>query len=285
MLPMFKFVEGSSCNNADNGCDTPSSSSEPQNLNDIVRRRLAAQSSNLAAAPARGASRSEQIIALPSTRSSGSFPAMPKERKKNPLPPAPSPTKPPTIPVGESRKTSGHSGNMWKYIIGILSAVLVSVVALALFFFFRTRPGPDSQDTSVPWKTGLSGQLQKAFVIGVTLGEGTGATMSEDEDDLQADFSLDQSGNDVHDMMGFGPLLPTESERSLMERVRQELKIELKHGFRSKLEDVREEILRKRRAGKLPGDTTSELKDWWQQHSKWPYPTVGIPVLLNWIGI
>jgi hypothetical protein len=28
--------------------------------------------------------------------------------------------------------------------------------------------------------------------------------------------------------MGFGPLVPTESERSLMERVRQELKHELK---------------------------------------------------------
>lgn len=63
---------------------------------------------------------------------------------------------------------------------------------------------------------------------GVTLGEGTGATMSDDEDDLQMDFSLDQSSADGHDMMGFGPLLPTESERSLMERVRQELKIELK---------------------------------------------------------
>lgn len=47
-------------------------------------------------------------------------------------------------------------------------------------------------------------------------------------------------------------------------------------GFRSRIEDVREEILRKRRAGKLPGDTTSVLKQWWQQHSKWPYPTVCI---------
>ncbi|KAK2976793.1 hypothetical protein RJ640_027189 [Escallonia rubra] len=110
-------------------------------------------------------------------------------------------------------------------------------------------------------------------LTGLTLGEGSGATMSDDEDELQMDMSLDQSGMDGHDMMGFGPLLPTESERSLMERVRQELKIELKQGFRSKIEDVREEILRKRRAGKLPGDTTSVLKDWWQQHSKWPYPT------------
>ncbi|KAG8496010.1 hypothetical protein CXB51_009487 [Gossypium anomalum] len=110
-------------------------------------------------------------------------------------------------------------------------------------------------------------------LTGVTLGEGTGATMSDDEDELQMDFSLDQSGSDGHDLMGFGPLLPTESERSLMERVRQELKIELKQGFKSRIEDVREEILRKRRAGKLPGDTTTVLKNWWQQHSKWPYPT------------
>ena len=60
------------------------------------------------------------------------------------------------------------------------------------------------------------------------MGEGTGATMSDDEDELQMDFSLDQSGADGHDLMGFGPLLPTESERSLMERVRQELKVELR---------------------------------------------------------
>lgn len=110
-------------------------------------------------------------------------------------------------------------------------------------------------------------------LTGTSLGEGTGATMSDDEDEIQMDFSLDQSGVEGHDMMGFGPLLPTESERSLMERVRQELKIELKQGFKSRIEDVREEILRKRRAGKLPGDTTSVLKNWWQQHSKWPYPT------------
>lgn len=52
-------------------------------------------------------------------------------------------------------------------------------------------------------------------------------------------------------------------------------------GFRSKIEDVREEILRKRRAGKLPGDTTSVLKEWWQQHSKWPYPTVRLKLHLH----
>lgn len=67
-------------------------------------------------------------------------------------------------------------------------------------------------------------------LLGVTLEEGTGATMSDDDDELQLDCPLDMSV-DGHDMMGFGPLLPTESERSLMERVRQELKIELKQVF------------------------------------------------------
>uniref|UniRef100_K3YJZ9 Homeobox domain-containing protein n=1 Tax=Setaria italica TaxID=4555 RepID=K3YJZ9_SETIT len=89
-------------------------------------------------------------------------------------------------------------------------------------------------------------------LTGASPGEGTGATMSDGEDD-QADSE--------------------ESERSLMERVRQELKHELKQGYKEKLIDIREEILRKRRAGKLPGDTTSTLKAWWQSHSKWPYPT------------
>ncbi|MCL7046181.1 hypothetical protein MKW94_004648 [Papaver nudicaule] len=119
-------------------------------------------------------------------------------------------------------------------------------------------------------------EIEQSFqaLTGVTLSEGSGATMSDDEDDFQMDYALEQSsGVEGHDMTGFGPLLPTESERTLMERVREELKIELKQGFRSRIEDVREEILRKRRAGKLPGDTTSVLKNWWQQHAKWPYPT------------
>lgn len=52
--------------------------------------------------------------------------------------------------------------------------------------------------------------------------------MSDDEDELgPADYPMDV-GVDGHDMVGFGPLLPTESERSLMETVRQGLKIELK---------------------------------------------------------
>ncbi|MCO5567085.1 hypothetical protein L7F22_020770 [Adiantum nelumboides] len=113
-------------------------------------------------------------------------------------------------------------------------------------------------------------EIEKAFVTltGVSPGEGSGATMSDDEEDRANTFvdninSLDFL--DGMDSLGLGPLLPSESERSLMERVRLELK--------SEIADVREEILRKRRAGKLPSETTSVLKKWWNAHSKWPYPT------------
>ncbi|XP_065869938.1 homeobox protein knotted-1-like 4 isoform X1 [Euphorbia lathyris] len=85
------------------------------------------------------------------------------------------------------------------------------------------------------------------------LGEGTGATMSEDEDDQEdCDANLYDGSMDRLDCMGFGPLVPTESERSLMEHVRKELKHELKQDYKEKIVDIREEILRKRRAGKLP---------------------------------
>uniref|UniRef100_M4DVE7 ELK domain-containing protein n=1 Tax=Brassica campestris TaxID=3711 RepID=M4DVE7_BRACM len=114
-------------------------------------------------------------------------------------------------------------------------------------------------------------------LTGVSPGEGTGATMSDDEDEQQVESDANMfDGGGGLDVLGFGPLVPTESERSLMERVRQELKHELKQGYKEKIVDIREEILRKRRAGKLPGDTTSVLKAWWQSHSKWPYPTVTV---------
>ncbi|KAG6772855.1 hypothetical protein POTOM_024281 [Populus tomentosa] len=114
-------------------------------------------------------------------------------------------------------------------------------------------------------------------LTGVSPGEGTGATMSDDdEDQVDSEANMFDGSLEGADTMGFGPLVPTESERSLMERVRQELKHELKQGYKEKIVDIREEILRKRRAGKLPGDTTSVLKAWWQSHSKWPYPTVSV---------
>lgn len=66
-------------------------------------------------------------------------------------------------------------------------------------------------------------------MTGVSPGEGTGATMSDDDDDqADSDTNLYDGILDGPDSMGFGPLVPTETERSLMERVRHELKHELK---------------------------------------------------------
>lgn len=67
------------------------------------------------------------------------------------------------------------------------------------------------------------------MAAGVSPGEGTGATMSDDDEE-QEDNESNLFGGfmDGSESMGFGPLVPTESERSLMERVRQELKQELK---------------------------------------------------------
>ncbi|KAG6427768.1 hypothetical protein SASPL_112015 [Salvia splendens] len=115
-------------------------------------------------------------------------------------------------------------------------------------------------------------------LTGVAPGESTGVTMSDDEEEeeeehVDSEMNMFNESMDGSDNMGFGPLVPTESERSLIERVKQELKHELRQGYKEKIFDIREEILRKRRAGKLPGDTTSVLKAWWQSHSKWPYPT------------
>ncbi|XP_065859259.1 homeobox protein knotted-1-like 4 isoform X1 [Euphorbia lathyris] len=66
-------------------------------------------------------------------------------------------------------------------------------------------------------------------LTGASLGEGTGATMLEDEDDQEdSDANLYDGTMDGLDCVGYGPLVPTESERSLMEHVRKELKHELK---------------------------------------------------------
>ncbi|KAF8402797.1 hypothetical protein HHK36_010888 [Tetracentron sinense] len=112
-------------------------------------------------------------------------------------------------------------------------------------------------------------------LTGEIMVEGAEATMSDGEENLHIEIEKGMFGtsDDRKDTTCFGPSVLTGPERCLMERVKQELKTELKQGFKPKIEDVREEILRKRRAGKLPGGTTSVLKKWWEQHTKWPYPT------------
>ncbi|KAG6510684.1 hypothetical protein ZIOFF_028712 [Zingiber officinale] len=93
-------------------------------------------------------------------------------------------------------------------------------------------------------------------LTGASPGEGTGATMSGDEEDqTDGDINGSDESSDGLDDMGLGYQI-----------------LEFQ-GYKEKLSDIREEILRKRRAGRLPGGTTCLLKAWWQSHSKWPYPT------------
>jgi hypothetical protein len=82
--------------------------------------------------------------------------------------------------------------------------------------------------------------LTGSALTGASPGEGTGATMSDGEDDqADSEANMYDLSFDGPESMGFG--LPTESERSLMERVRQELKHELKQV----LDDVQRFILEK----------------------------------------
>ncbi|XP_074336159.1 uncharacterized protein LOC141673310 isoform X2 [Apium graveolens] len=138
----FKPEEGISFNNADDSCKNLKSAIEPHimNLVNTVRRRLAGESVNLIAARVSGPNPEETIIALPSTRSCGLFPAIPKEKKNTSLSAAESPQGPHHA-VGKAKGTEkdGHSGDNGKYLIGVLVAFFVVIVATILFCVCRTR--------------------------------------------------------------------------------------------------------------------------------------------------
>lgn len=188
VLPLFKSGDDSLQNPAYNCCDNQPDTHEMhtvqniQNLVNTVRRRLLQQSSNLAAAPAVGGFPSAETIALPTSHSSGSFPAVPNAKKGQLLPPVPSPTDPSTQqnhdasnpdshqssgstvkPAEQPPSSGGISGDTWKYLVLISGIAFLLTVAAVMFFMCRSR----AVATIGPWKTGLSGQLQKAFVTGV----------------------------------------------------------------------------------------------------------------------
>lgn len=130
-----------------------------------VRRVLVEQSSNLIALPPNsGAPTPAEGIISPPSRSSGSFPANPNQKKLSPAP-IHSPTSPadPTGAVKQSSAAVGNSGNLLKIVIGISSAIFLLILVAVIFLIFRSR----AAKTIGPWKTGLSGQLQKAFITGI----------------------------------------------------------------------------------------------------------------------
>ncbi|XP_071729857.1 protein MALE DISCOVERER 2-like isoform X2 [Rutidosis leptorrhynchoides] len=150
---------------------------EPELVENIVRRKLAEESQNLAAAPSpNNGMGPPKIISLPTSRSSGSFPAVPKDKKEqNPPPPPPiaviqDTPKNPTSATNQNpeSKSDGQfeesDSDKWKiwFIISFCILLLI-IIAVALWCVCRSR----AVKTIGPWRSGISGQLQKAFVTGV----------------------------------------------------------------------------------------------------------------------
>ncbi|KAK9073931.1 hypothetical protein SSX86_006525 [Deinandra increscens subsp. villosa] len=134
---------------------------EAEMIGNLIRRKLAEESPNLAAAP----SLSDEvgppkIIARPATRSSGSYPAVPKSKKKQ----NPPPTESNSSQSPENKSEESRILDKWKiWVIIFFCILLLIIIAIALWCVCRSR----AVKTTRPWKTGISGQLQKAFVTGV----------------------------------------------------------------------------------------------------------------------
>ncbi|KAI5073000.1 hypothetical protein GOP47_0013106 [Adiantum capillus-veneris] len=105
--------------------------------------------------------------------------------------------------------------------------------------------------------------MQKSFrdMTGVALNLEEAASADEEMEDLSCADCVSDMDRSICDI-----------DQALLEHVRLELKQKLKEGYKESIIAMQKEILRKRQAGKLPGDITA-LKTWWDIHSKWPYPT------------
>lgn len=174
VLPLFNFKKRSLHeNDGERCCGNLHNSYTDQNVDDMVnsgRRRLLVETSNLPAVPASGGALPNSASTIPFTRSSGSFPAIPKSKNM----PIPSPalhsspdSKPQSISARPGNQNDQHSGDSsgkrLTYVVVVPIIAFVLIVASVMLLVFRKRGGT----TIGPWKTGLSGQLQKAFVTGV----------------------------------------------------------------------------------------------------------------------
>ena len=135
------------------------------NLVNSARRRLLDQSSNLAAVPFSGGP-TIQMSSIPITQSSGAFPAFPDTNTKQNLSPAqlPSPSNFPSIDQSSQQNSANvASGKLWEYIIIIAGVSFLVIIVLIMLCIWRKR----AAKVIKPWKTGISGQLQKAFITGI----------------------------------------------------------------------------------------------------------------------
>ncbi|KAK7306528.1 hypothetical protein VNO77_44475 [Canavalia gladiata] len=173
-LSLFKLGKPDFHGPEENYCDVLPSSDEPeimQNEPNLVNsgRKLLDQSSNLAAAPFSGGPTVE-FSSVPTTLSSGAFPAVPDANKKQNQSPAPSHSPSESShdasdvnQTSQQHSSNGASGKLRKYIIIIAAAVVLVIVIIILLFIWRKR----AAKVITPWKTGISGQLRKAFITGL----------------------------------------------------------------------------------------------------------------------
>ncbi|KAJ0240690.1 Protein MALE DISCOVERER 1 [Hirschfeldia incana] len=143
-----------------------------QNESSVLKRReLLEGTNNLAAMPAPDApSPSPDTITIVFPRSSGSFPALTTAKKR--IPPLIPPSLPPTAeynnntssdPPRQFEEETKGSTAVWLYVVIGVAAFVGVLIVIWVIFFCRKR----AVKSIGPWKTGLSGQLQKAFVTGV----------------------------------------------------------------------------------------------------------------------
>lgn len=126
-----------------------------------VRRQLLQETSNLAAVSVSSGS-PQGAVTVPSI-GSGSFPAVPdsdSSTKAEPSAPLNSSHSSGQIP---SSPAPSKGFGIWVYVLIILGIILLLTLASTMVLMFRRR----GSGTIGPWKTGLSGQLQKAFTAGV----------------------------------------------------------------------------------------------------------------------
>ncbi|XP_021766121.1 protein MALE DISCOVERER 1-like [Chenopodium quinoa] len=138
-----------------------------QVLATVARRKLIDQS-NVEALPAKYSPVS-QVTSQPVLSSSGSFPALVKEKSQS-RPPSLVPSdsnsqqeKTPAQPAQSHANTEKPSQKVWVFVAIGLGVLFLLAVAAALYFMWRSRGARPIG----PFKTGISGQLQKAFVTGV----------------------------------------------------------------------------------------------------------------------
>lgn len=170
-LQLFKLGKAASHGYEENYWGNLPSSDESEFGPDVsylinsARRKLLDQSNNLAAAPYSGGP-TIQISIIPISISSGSFPAVPDANKKQNQSSAPlhsATSSPHDNQTSQPNSANGAPSKLWKYIIIIFGVVFLAILSVIMFCILRKR----AAKVIKPWKTGISGQLQKAFVTGV----------------------------------------------------------------------------------------------------------------------